>query len=52
VGAGAGQLAAVDDQVSLGGHGWTATGWTVIAAWTFALAILARAAYRRDTERV
>jgi ABC-2 type transport system permease protein len=38
--------------VSLGGHGWTATGWTVIAAWTFALAILARAAYHRDTERV
>jgi ABC-2 type transport system permease protein len=38
--------------VSLGGHGWTATGWTVIAAWTLALAILARAAYRRDTERV
>jgi ABC-2 type transport system permease protein len=32
--------------------GWTATGWTVIAAWTFALAILARAAYHRDTERV
>jgi ABC-2 type transport system permease protein len=30
--------------VSLGGHGWTAIGWTVIAAWTFALAILARAA--------
>jgi ABC-2 type transport system permease protein len=38
--------------VSLGGQGWTAEGWTVIAAWTFALAILARAAYRRDSERV
>ena len=38
--------------VSFGGHGWTATGWTVIAAWTFALAVLARAAYHRDTERV
>lgn len=38
--------------VALGGHGWTAAGWTVIAAWTAGLAILARAAYRRDTERV
>jgi ABC-2 type transport system permease protein len=38
--------------VSLGGHGWTATGWSVVAAWTVALAILARAAYRCDTERV
>jgi ABC-2 type transport system permease protein len=38
--------------VSLGGDAWTATGWTVIAAWTIALAILARDAYRRDTERV
>jgi ABC-2 type transport system permease protein len=38
--------------VSLSGHGWTAAGWTVIAAWTVALAMLARAAYRRDTERV
>jgi ABC-2 type transport system permease protein len=37
--------------VSLGGHGWTATGWSVVAAWTVVLAI-ARAAYRRDTERV
>jgi ABC-2 type transport system permease protein len=38
--------------VALGGPAWTATGWTVIVAWTIALAILARAAYRRDTERV
>ena len=37
---------------SLGGHGWTATGWSVVAAWTVVLAILARAAYRRDFERV
>jgi ABC-2 type transport system permease protein len=38
--------------VSLGGPGWTATGWIVIVAWTLALTVLARAAYRRDTERV
>jgi ABC-2 type transport system permease protein len=38
--------------VALGGPAWTATGWTVIAAWTLVLALLARAAYRRDTERV
>lgn len=38
--------------VSLGGGGWTATGWIVIAAWTVGLTVLARAAYRRDTERV
>jgi ABC-2 type transport system permease protein len=38
--------------VSLGGHAWGATGWTVIAAWAVALAILARIAYRRDTGRV
>jgi ABC-2 type transport system permease protein len=39
-------------RVSLGGQGWTETGWTVIAAWTIGLSVLARAAYRRDTERV
>lgn len=38
--------------VSLGGGGWTATGWAVVAAWTVVLTILARAAYRRDTARV
>ena len=38
--------------VSLGGHGWTPTGWTVMPHGRFALAILARAAYHRDTERV
>jgi ABC-2 type transport system permease protein len=39
-------------QVSLGGGGWTAAGWTVIVGWTLVLGILARAAYRRDTQRV
>ena len=38
--------------VALGGHGWTALGWAVIAIWTIVLALIARAAYRRDTERV
>lgn len=38
--------------VGLGGHGWGTTGWTVIAAWTLGLAILARWVYRRDTARV
>jgi ABC-2 type transport system permease protein len=37
--------------VALGGKGWTATGWLVIAAWTAALAAAATAAYRRDTGR-
>ena len=38
--------------VSLGGAGWTAASWAVIGGWTLALALLARIAYRRDTERV
>ena len=38
--------------VSLGGQAWTAGGWTVVAAWTLVLAILARYAYLRDTARV
>jgi energy-coupling factor transporter ATP-binding protein EcfA2 len=38
--------------VSLGGHGWGARGWLVIVAWTVALVVLARQAYRRDTGRV
>jgi ABC-2 type transport system permease protein len=37
--------------VSLGGQGWNATGWLVVAAWTFALSLLAAYAYRRDTAR-
>ncbi len=38
--------------VSLGGAAWTTTGWIVVAAWTLVLTIFARAAYRRDTQRV
>jgi ABC-2 type transport system permease protein len=38
--------------VSLGGPGWSATGWLVVAAWTAALTVLAVYAYRRDTRRV
>jgi ABC-2 type transport system permease protein len=37
--------------VSLGGPGWSATGWLVIAGWTAALSLLAVYAYRRDTSR-
>jgi ABC-2 type transport system permease protein len=38
--------------VSLGGPTWSVTGWLVIGAWTLALVVLARVAYRRDSERV
>jgi ABC-2 type transport system permease protein len=38
--------------VSLGGQGWTALGWFVVAAWTVALGVLAARAYRRDTKRI
>jgi ABC-2 type transport system permease protein len=37
--------------VALGGPGWSATGWLVVAAWTVALSLLALFAYRRDTRR-
>lgn len=38
--------------VSLGGQAWGLAGWLTIAAWTVALGVAARIAYRRDTERV
>jgi len=38
--------------VSLGGQGWTTTGWIVVAVWTIVLARLARYAFRRATKRV
>ncbi|HTW41719.1 MAG TPA: ABC transporter permease [Solirubrobacteraceae bacterium] len=38
--------------VGVGGHGWAAKGWIVIAAWTLLLSALAVRAYRRDTGRV
>ena len=37
---------------ALGGPGWPAKGWIVIAAWSVVLILLARWAYRRDTQRV
>lgn len=37
--------------VSLGGRGWSATGWLVVAGWTAAFSMLAVHAYRRDTKR-
>ena len=39
-------------KTALGGSGWPAEGWIVIAAWTAALAPLAVLVYRRDRARV
>lgn len=38
-------------RVSIGGHGWSSTGWLVVGVWTAAMAALATRAYRRDTAR-
>lgn len=38
--------------IALHGHGWSSKGWAVIAVWTIVFVILARVAYRRDTQRV
>jgi ABC-2 type transport system permease protein len=38
--------------VATGGHGWTTMGWIVVIVWTIVFVILARLAYRRDTQRV
>jgi ABC-2 type transport system permease protein len=38
-------------RIGLGGNGWGALGWFVMAAWTAALSLLAAWAFRRDTER-
>jgi ABC-2 type transport system permease protein len=38
-------------KTALGGSGWPAEGWIVIAAWTLVLVPLAVLAYRRDTRR-
>jgi ABC-2 type transport system permease protein len=38
--------------IAFGGHPWGTKAWVVVGAWTVALAVLARRAYRRDTERV
>jgi ABC-2 type transport system permease protein len=38
--------------IALHGRGWTAQGWVVVIVWTIVLVLLARMAYRRDTERV
>jgi ABC-2 type transport system permease protein len=37
--------------VGLGGSGWGATGWLIVAAWTIGAAGAARRAYARDTQR-
>ncbi len=38
--------------IALHGHGWTTKGWVVVIVWTVVLVVLARLAYRRDTQRV
>lgn len=38
--------------VATGGQAWGALGWSVTAAWTVSLSLLAAWAYRRDTERL
>jgi ABC-2 type transport system permease protein len=38
--------------VAIGGQGWGATGWLVVAGWTVGASLLAARAYRRDTKRV
>jgi ABC-2 type transport system permease protein len=38
--------------VSVGGQGWSNTGWIVVAVWTVVLARLAQYAFRRDTNKV
>jgi ABC-2 type transport system permease protein len=38
--------------VSIGGGGWSARGWIIMAAWAVVLATAAGWAYRRDTQRV
>jgi ABC-2 type transport system permease protein len=38
-------------QIGIGGSGWGGLGWLVVASWTAGLVVLARWAYRRDTER-
>jgi ABC-2 type transport system permease protein len=38
-------------RLGIGAHGWTATGWIVMAAWTAGAVALAGWAYRRDTKR-
>jgi ABC-2 type transport system permease protein len=38
--------------IALTGEGWPTKGWVVVLAWTVALVVMARVAYRRDTYRV
>jgi len=38
--------------IGIQGHTWSAKGWAVVLIWTVVLVLLARWAYRRDTQRV
>ena len=37
--------------IGVGGNGWGATGWIVLAVWTVVGTYFARRAYERDTKR-
>jgi ABC-2 type transport system permease protein len=37
--------------IGLGGHGWGAKGWVIMAAWSVAATVAAAGAYQRDTQR-
>jgi ABC-2 type transport system permease protein len=39
-------------KTAVGGHGWPAQAWIVVAAWTLACCLLAVRVYQRDTARV
>jgi ABC-2 type transport system permease protein len=39
------------NRVALGGSGWSATGWAVVAGWSVVMTVLAARAYRGDTGR-
>ncbi len=38
-------------RIAVGGQPWGAEGWIVMGAWSAAMIVLARRAYRRDTKR-
>ncbi|HEY7195712.1 MAG TPA: ABC transporter permease [Gaiellaceae bacterium] len=37
--------------IAIGGEGWGATGWAIVAIWSIAVTLVAMQAFRRDTQR-